>query len=170
VDWSPFRVAAAGAPVARARGLNGPDGLGDRLRTAAFAEKQAAAAFHWAVKNLGDAGEDLRASWARFAAEEEKHYGWIMTRMTALNIDPAAREVSDSLWRSLCAAETAGQFCALMVAAEDRGRQAERAFVSLLAGRDPESAEIFRRIADEEDEHIARQTTGRAGDCGPSNP
>src|SRR5262249_42258604 len=84
VDWSPFRGAARGAPVPRARGLNGPDGLGDRLRTAAFAELQAAAAFRWAVEHVEDADAELRAAWTRFAEEESKHYGWILQRMMAL--------------------------------------------------------------------------------------
>jgi uncharacterized ferritin-like protein (DUF455 family) len=153
VDWSPFKVGQA----QRARGLNGPDGLGDRLRTAAFAELQAAAAFRWAVQNIADAEPDLKEAWARFAVEEEKHYGWIMGRMKALGVEPAARDVSDSLWRSLTAFTTAREFCGAMSKAEDRGRQAERAFVTLLAGKDPESAAIFEKIAAEEDEHIARQ-------------
>lgn len=170
MDWAPFRVAAPGAAIPRARGLNGPDGLGDRLRTAAFAELQAAAAFRWAVENVVDADPELRAAWTRFSAEEEKHYGWILKRMSSLEIDPAAREVSDSLWRSLTSAATSERFCALMAAAEDRGRQAERAFVQLLKDADPESAEIFRRIADEEDEHIARQTTGPKGRPGSTSP
>lgn len=155
-DWAPFRVGAG----RRARGLNGPHGLGDRLRTAAFAELQASEAFAWAVDHVADADESLKGAWRRFALEERKHYGWILGRMRALGVDPAGREVSDGLWRSLTTARTAGDFCGAMARAEDRGRQAERAFQHLLKESDPESAEIFGRIAAEEDEHIARQTTG----------
>jgi uncharacterized ferritin-like protein (DUF455 family) len=156
-DWSPFRLCPLDGAPDRARGLNGPDGLGDRLRTAAFAELQATAAFRWAVENVADAAPDLKAAWARFAEEEAKHYGWLLARMEDLGVEPGARAVSDALWRSLTAAKGAREFCESMARAEDRGREAERAFEKLLAERDPKTAEIFARIAAEEDEHIARQ-------------
>lgn len=98
MSWEPFVVAAAGTRTPQPRGINTAEGLGDRLRTAAF-------------------------------AEEDRHLGWLLGRMRELGVDPAGRPVSDRLWRSL-------------------------------AARDPATAAIFGRIAEEETAHIALQADG----------
>ena len=157
MDWKPFVVCAADEGVPRARGLHAPEGLGDRLRTAAFAERQAAEAFRWAAESLAAAPPELREAWRRFAVEEEKHLGWILGRMAELKIDPAGRAVSDRLWRSLVRCRAPREVSLLMTRAEERGKAAEESFRLSLASRDPATAEIFGRIAAEEEQHIAAQ-------------
>lgn len=155
MDWSPFRVAGPGESAPGARGLNGPHGIADRLRTAAFAERQAFEAFAWAAEKLPGAGEELRAAWRTMAAEEKLHMELLLARMAELGADPAERPVSDRLWRSLSACKTVPEFVALMREAEARGKAAEDAFRALLSEKDPKTAEIFVRIAYDEAEHLA---------------
>lgn len=154
-DWRPFRVGVQGEEIPKPRGLGAPEGLGDRLRTAAFAERQAREAFDWAADALADASDGLREAWRRLAREEDKHLGWLLARMSELGVGPAERPVSTRLWESLSACRGAREFAALMVRAEERGRAAEESFARALAGRDPATAAIFARIAREEEEHIA---------------
>ncbi|MBI3553923.1 MAG: ferritin-like domain-containing protein [Elusimicrobia bacterium] len=157
MDWKPFVVCSADEDAPKARGFNAPDGLGDRLRTAAFAERQAAEAFRWAAESLGEAPEALRAAWRELSGEENKHLGWILGRMAQLGVDPAARPVSDRLWRSLTACRDHREFARLMARAEERGKAAEESFRRSLAERDPATADLFGRIAEEEERHIALQ-------------
>lgn len=157
MDWSPFLVCPDVERPPASRSMATPDGLGDRLRTAAFAERQAREAFAWAAERYTDAPYALRAGWRRLSAEEDKHLGWLMKRMEQLGVDPAGRSVSDGLFKSLTRCATWREFAAYMAKAEDRGRTAERHFQKELAARDPETARIFAAIADEEDEHIDLQ-------------
>lgn len=157
MDWSPFTLCPPDERAPKARGIATPEGLGDRLRTAAFAEFQAREAFRWAAERFVDAPQPLREAWRRMAEEEGKHYGWLRARMKELGVDPGARPVSDALFRSLGSAADAAEFARLMARAEERGRAAERSFEKSLETRDPETAAIFARIAAEEDEHIATQ-------------
>mgnify|MGYP001582628964 CR=1 FL=1 len=162
MDWSPFVTCPPDERPPRTRGITTPEGLGDRLRTAAFAEFQAREAFRRAAERFVEAPEPLRDAWRRLAAEEGKHYGWLLARMKSLGVEPGARPVSDALFRALGKAADAAEFARLMADAEDRGRAAERSFQKALQARDPETAGIFARIAEEEDEHIAIQL-GYAG-------
>jgi rubrerythrin len=160
MDWSPFAVCAPGAKPPAARSMATPEGLGDRLRTAAFAELQAREAFRQAAERFDDAPAPLRQAWRRFSAEEGKHLGWLLRRMDELGVAPDGRPVSDGLYRSLARCAGWREFAAFMARAEDRGRTAERHFEKELAARDPETAAIFKAIADEEDAHIRAQTSG----------
>lgn len=155
MDWSPFVVCAPEEYAPGARGMGGPDGLGDRLRTAAFAERQAFAAFVWAADAFTDASDELRAAWRRIGAEEKVHLDLLLARMAELGVEVGARPVSDRLWRRLTTAKTAAEFAAMMREAEARGRAAEESFRRSLASRDPVTAAIFGRIADDEAEHLA---------------
>ncbi len=155
MDWSPFVVCAPEEHAPGARGLGGPDGLGDRLRTAAFAERQAFAAFLWAADTLTDAPDELRAAWRRIGLEEEVHLNLLLARMAELGVRVDARPVSDRLWRRLTLARTASEFAVWMREAEARGQAAEESFRRSLAERDPVTAAIFGRIADDEAEHLA---------------
>jgi uncharacterized ferritin-like protein (DUF455 family) len=157
MDWSPFRVCAGDEKPPASRSLDTPAGVGDRLRTAAFAERQAREAFAWAAGRYEDAPARLRDGWRRLAAEEDKHLGWLMRRMAELGIDPAERPVSDGLFRALTRCATWDDFRSYMARAEDRGRTAERHFERALAVSDPETARVFAAIAAEEEEHIALQ-------------
>lgn len=154
-DWTPFKITADGRRAEPPRALCSREGVGDRLRTAAMAELQAREAFLWAAARFEDAPEGLRPAWRSLAAEEDRHLGWLLGRMAELGVDPAGREVSDRLWRSLTACRSARDFAELIASAEERGRVAGEGFGSELAAFDPATASIFARIAEEEIAHIA---------------
>ena len=155
MNWAPFDVCEPDAYAPAPRGVNTPEGLGDRMRVAAFAELQAREAFRWAADVLPDAGATLRAAWRRIADDENRHLEMLLGRMSELGVAPAARQVSDRLWRSLRACKTTPEFVAYMKTAEERGRAAEESFRRQFAERDPVTSAIFGKIADDETEHIA---------------
>lgn len=154
-DWSPFRVVAAGGRPDAPRSIHTPEGVGDRLRAAAFAEIQAREAFLWGADHFQDAPEGLRRAWRGLALAEDRHLGWLLKRMEGLGIPVQERGVSDQLWRSLIACHNARDFAFYMASAEERGRRAGVRFHEAMAQKDPVSAEIFGKIAEEELEHIA---------------
>jgi uncharacterized ferritin-like protein (DUF455 family) len=155
VDWAPFRVVSPPARPDGARGLGTEHGIGDRLRVAAFAELQAFRAFDWAAERFGEAPADLRAAWRRMALEEKLHLDLLLARMAELGVEPAERSVSDGLWLRLCSSASVPEFVSRMREAEARGKAAEDSFRAALAERDPVTAAIFGRIADDEAEHLA---------------
>jgi uncharacterized ferritin-like protein (DUF455 family) len=154
-DWTPFDVLPRGRRTAKPRGIGSQDGVGDRLRAAAFAELQAREAFAWAADAFEDAPPRLRATWRTLADAEDRHLGWLVDRMAALGIDPAGRAVSDGLWHSLAGCTDAEVFCRYMADAEERGRRAGERIGRQLAGVDGITAAIFAKIAEEEVAHIA---------------
>lgn len=151
-DWSPFLVQKE-RPLPP-RPIHTLEGVGDRLRAAAFAEIQAREAFEWAAARYDDAPEALRGAWRMLARAEDKHLGWLLDRMKALGIDVRERATSDQLWHSFERCETAESFAWFMANAEERGRRAGERFAQDLKERDPETARIFGQIALEEIEHI----------------
>lgn len=151
-DWRPFQI-QNGVLIAP-RPIETVAGIGDRLRTAAFAEVQAEAAFLWAADHLPDAPDELRGAWRHLAREERKHREWLVARMGALHVAIDERPVSDVLWRSLASRQTAREFCHYMADAEERGRRAGARFHERLATVDAETARIFGQIALEEQSHI----------------
>jgi len=153
--WFPFRLCAEGDRPPAPRGIETPDGVGDRLRTAAFAELQAREAFAWAAVRYQDAPLALRRAWEGLAEAEHRHLLMILARMRALGAEIAQRPVSDALWRSLTGCPDAPSFARWMRTAEDRGRIAEERFAEKLAQSDPETASMFAEIAREEASHIA---------------
>lgn len=155
MDWSPFCVCPDGQRPPSPRGLAAPEGLGDRLRTAAFAERQAAEAFAWAAERFQDAPASRREQWRRIAAEERLHLELLLGRMGELGVRVEQRPVSDGLWRSLTRCASWQEFSAYMKRAEERGRAAELSFQAALARRDPQTAALFARIAADEERHIA---------------
>lgn len=159
MDTGPFRLCAPDERAPRPRGIDTPDGVGDRMRTAAFAELQAIHAFRWAAATFDDAPDGLRDAWLSQVPDEELHYAMIMERMAELGVDPAERPVSLWLWRSLEACTTAREFCLRIVLAEERGRRAGSALSDHLAERDPATAAVFRRIVDDEVGHVALAET-----------
>ena len=158
-DWAPFRLAPAGAYADAPRSINTPEGIADRLRAAAFAEIQAFHAFNWAASRFEDAPEPLRAAWRNLASAEERHMKWLLSRLKDLGYDVAERVVSDHLWLSFQSCQTARDFAVFMTNAEERGRKAGVRFHEQMTKQDPVSAEIFRKIAEEEIEHIALAAT-----------
>lgn len=169
MNWSPFVVCEPNEYAPAPRGLRTPEGLGDRLRIAAFAEMQAREAFRWAAETLLDAAPDLRATWKRFSADEDRHLQLLMGRMAALDVRVDARPVSDRLWQSLRACRTPRDFMAYMKTAEERGRAAEESFQRSLASVDPVTAAIFGTIAADEVEHVAFAARAAWAD-GPAAP
>jgi rubrerythrin len=151
--WAPFRVTAVGTRAPKPRGLGSVAGVGDRLRTAAFAEIQARDAFLWAAERF-DADDRVKTAWRRLARAEDKHLGWLLARMADLDQDPAERPVSDQLWRSLLSRPDAAGFASHMAGAEDWGREAGERLGARLEQVDPVSSALFARIADEEVGHI----------------
>jgi len=155
MDWSPFAVCGPDEYAPPTRGIGSAEGIADRLRTAAFAERQAFEAFTWAAETLADAPAELRAAWRRIGLEEKVHLELLLGRMAELGVKPGDRPVSDRLFRRLIQSKTAPEFSALMRDAEARGQAAEESFRRSLAQRDPATAAIFGRIADDEAEHLA---------------
>lgn len=159
LDTAPFKICPPGARAPRPRAMNTPEGLADRMRTAAFAEKQAIHAFDWACRRFDDAPEELRAAWARLIPEEKKHYRLIIARMDELDFAPDERCVTLNLWESLAACTTAQEFCIAIARAEERGRQAGLRLAEFLATTDPRTAAVFQEIVDDEVAHVALADT-----------
>ena len=155
MNWEPFVLCAEGDRPPEMRPFGTREGLGDRLRTAAFAERQATEAFLWAVARFEGAPAELRAAWREIAAEEKRHGEMILARMEQLGVAVAAMPVSDRLWRSLSSAQTPEQFAFLMGRSEERGRAAELSFQRKLSATDPATAAMFAEIAKDEERHIA---------------
>jgi uncharacterized ferritin-like protein (DUF455 family) len=154
-QWEPFIVASDQGRGDPPRSLDSPEGVGDRLRTAAFAEVQARDAFLWAADFFADAPNPLRQTWRALAQAEQRHLDWLRRRMEELGVGVAERKVSDQLWYSLQSCKSAEEFAIYMASAEERGRKAGERFHLALLTKDPVTAEIFRKIAEEEVEHIA---------------
>ncbi len=154
-NWEPFRVAPTGEWGDLSRSLTTLQGVGDRLRSAAFAEIQAREAFLWAASHYEDAEPALKEAWLSLSGEENKHLQWLLTRMDELQLDVRERSVSDHLWVSLMRCSSARDFALFMANAEERGRKAGVRFYEALLKTDPISAKIFGQIAEEEVAHIA---------------
>jgi uncharacterized ferritin-like protein (DUF455 family) len=155
LNWAPFELAPSGQHADAPRSISTLEGVGDRMRAAAFAEIQARDAFQWAADHFEDAPEQLRNCWRALADSEQKHLDWLLKRMEELGVSVKGRKVSDHLWHSLQACKTAKEFAVYMSNAEDRGRKAGERFYETLRESDPVTAEIFRKIAEEEIAHIA---------------
>lgn len=159
-DWSPFTVTPAAeihTPTfaESPRRLRSAEGVGDRIRAAAFAEIQAEAAFLWAADRFkNEAPTALIESWKILAAEERKHAGWLLDRLKELGQQVPGRLVNDQLWRTLVSQKTAQDFAICIGTAEERGRKAGERFYEGLKELDPKSAEIFKQIAIEELAHV----------------
>ena len=153
-DWGPFLVLPREARPKAPRAITSREGISDRLRAAAFAEIQAYYAFLWAAERFDDAPELLRMNWRGLALAEERHLGWLLTRMTELGMDLRERGVSDWLWTSLLKCASAREFATYIANSEERGRLAGVRFSEAMMEVDPTTAKIFGKIAEEEIEHI----------------
>ena len=153
-DWAPFAVLPRAERAKGPRAIVSREGIGDRLRAAAFAEIQAYYAFLWAAERFEDTPDALRANWRGLALAEERHLGWLLARMAELGIDVRERGVSDWLWASLMKCASAREFAIHIANSEERGRVAGARFCEAMRAVDPVSAKIFGKIAEEEVEHI----------------
>jgi uncharacterized ferritin-like protein (DUF455 family) len=151
LDWFPYKIGTTLKP----RPLHLIEGIVDRIRVAAFAERQAHYAFLEAIRIFGkEVPEDLVRSWERIAKEEAKHESWLLGRLTEINQDVAELPVGLGLYNSFCKCKTAREFTLYISDSEEKGRNAGLKFVEALRERDPKTAEIFLNIANEELDHI----------------
>ena len=159
--WPPFSVIeieTAGTALPKPespRSIHSIEGIGDRMRVAAFAEIQARDAFLWAIGRFPDAPDSLKQDWVRLSGDEQRHLDSLLARMAELGIDPQGRTLTNDLWVSLTTCQTLREFMLFIANAEERGRKAGMRFFESLHERDPVTAEIFRKIAEEEVAHIA---------------
>lgn len=149
--WAPYLI----GHCPKTRSVKTKEGLGDRLRFVAFAERQAAAAFSEAAERFSDAAPELREAWRWVAQEEAKHEGWLLKRLSEIGEDVAAVPVALDLYLSFEKCQSAFEFAEYMSNAEERGRVAGEKFFELLQDSDPVTAKIFAQIALEECEHVA---------------
>ncbi|RLB64508.1 MAG: hypothetical protein DRI90_04415 [Deltaproteobacteria bacterium] len=159
VNWEPFDLCAPGQRPPRPRDIGRLEGLGDRLRTAAFAELQAVHAFTWAVSRFEDLPEGLGEDWRRQIPQEERHCALILERMAELGIEVGAVPVSPRIWESVRDCQTGKQFCLYIASAEERGRQAGIRLCRALQDTDPKTCAIFQSIVDDEEAHVALAAT-----------
>lgn len=155
INWSPFTICLDGQKAPYPRALSTPEGLADRLRFVAFAEKQATHAFASAAIVYPGLPAQVKDLWLTLSREEEKHLSWLLARMNELGVSASERPQSLSLWQSFDHCKTAREFANFMAKAEDRGRHAGEMFYETLLKVDTVTAELFRKIAEEEKEHIA---------------
>jgi len=154
MNFEPFTICEPGTRPLRPRSLTLPEGLGDRMRSAAFAEFQAIAAFRWAAEKFMDVPEELRAAWTALVPEEIKHYELIVNRMQELGFAIDDRCVSTRLWESLHDCSTGKEFCIKIAGAEERGRLAGITLCKYLADKDPQTVAVFQEIVDDEVAHV----------------
>lgn len=149
--WSPYNIGIA----PRVRPLQTVEGLGDRIRLIAFAERQAHYAFLEAAERFKDAPPELTEAWKWVALEESKHESWLLKRLAEIGQDVAAVPVNLNLYHSFSECKTARDFAFYISDAEERGRIGAERFAEVLQTRDPQTAKMFAQIALEEREHIA---------------
>jgi uncharacterized ferritin-like protein (DUF455 family) len=149
--WSPYIIGIS----PRVRPLQTLEGLGDRLRLIAFAERQAHYAFLEAAERFTDAPMELVQSWKWVAQEEAKHESWLLKRLSEIGQDVSAVAMSLKLYHSFAECKSAREFAFYIADAEERGRVGAERFAQVLAKRDPQTAAMFAQIALEEKEHVA---------------
>ena len=155
IDWSPFSICPPGEKAPSLRSLGTKEGLADRLRIVAFAEKQATHAFSMAADIYeGEVSPAVQKIWRTIAGEEEKHLHWLLLRTEELGFDPKERPQSLALWNSFDHCITPQKFAEFMANAEERGRAAGEQFYETLLKVDLTTARLFKQIALEESEHI----------------
>ncbi len=159
MDFSPFNLCEPGSLPPKPRRIVSLEGLGDRMRTAAFAEWQAIHAFGWAAERFDDVPQPLRDAWTAQIADERKHYALICKRMSELGLTLKERPVSPRLWESLEPCTSGKEFCLKIANAEERGRQAALKLVELLASRDPDTAAGYSATAADEVAQVALAKT-----------
>ncbi|MBN2715406.1 MAG: ferritin-like domain-containing protein [Deltaproteobacteria bacterium] len=152
--WEPFVLAAPDQKVPFPKPMSHTEGLGDRLRIAAFAELQAVRAFGWAAEHFRDVSMEVINGWERQIPEEKLHFRLIMERMNNLGIQPHQKPVSAQLSETLYQCQTGKAFAIEIATAEHRGRLAALKMAAYLENRDPVTARVFLRIARDEVAHV----------------
>ncbi len=153
-EWSPFSVADIGQKIPKLAPVHTLDGLQDRLRFVAFAEYQAAKAFGLAPQIFPTAPDTWKNLWIKLAQEEERHTQLLLNRMNELGWAVGSKRVSDALFRSFDRCTTAAEFNIFMTNAEAWGQESGEKFAQELSERDPETAKVFAKIAEDERLHV----------------
>ncbi len=154
-SWAPFDVVAPGRRPDRMRSIVSPEGIADRLRSAAMAEIQARDAFLDAAERFADrAPLGLIRAWRALASAEDKHLGWLLERLEDLGQEVDGRRVSAQLFRTLSGCADPERFSRYMAHAETRGMEAGEKFRVRMADVDPVTARLFGVVAEEEADHI----------------
>lgn len=152
LNWHPFKIGTSIKP----RAINTREGIFDRIRIAAFAERQAHYAFLEAARIFAnEVPAELISAWKIIAMEEAKHETWLLKRLEELGHDIAELPVGLGLYNSFCKCESAKDFTLYISDSEEKGRLAGLKFVEVLKESDPETAKIFADIAHEELYHIS---------------
>ena len=150
-DWTPYQIGI----TPKMRPLQTKEGLGDRLRLIAFAERQAYYGFLQAADRFQDAPSELSTAWRWVAEEEKKHEFWLLNRLKEIGQKIEDVPVSLNLYHSFAKCHTARDFAFYISDAEERGRIGAERFAEVLLTRDPKTAQVFAQIALEERTHIA---------------
>lgn len=152
LNWTPYTIGVPG----KIRPMNTPEGLSDRIRVAAFAERQAYYAFTQAITIFaGEAPRDLILAWHKIAEEESKHEKWLLKRMEELDFNIAEVPVSLGLYNSFVNCKSVKEFTHYISDSEEKGRIAGIKFAEFLKITDPKTSKIFSDIAAEEVFHIS---------------
>lgn len=154
MSWEPFVLAPPDEKAPFPKPMSHREGLGDRLRIAAFAELQAVRAFGWATENFADVSPKVIEGWQLQIPEEKFHFRLIMERMAHLGVHAHQKPVSASLSESLYACQTGREFAVKIATAEHKGRLAALKMAAYLENRDPVTAQVFLRIAHDELAHV----------------
>jgi uncharacterized ferritin-like protein (DUF455 family) len=154
MSWEPFVLSSPEQKLPFPQPMSHRDGLGDRLRIAAFAELQAVRAFGWASEHFKDVPISLIEGWERQIPEEKLHFRLIMERMSNLGVRPEKKPVSAKLSETLFTCETGEKFAIEIATAEHKGRLAALKMADYLQDRDPVTTRVFLRIARDEMSHV----------------
>ncbi|MBN2526782.1 MAG: ferritin-like domain-containing protein [Deltaproteobacteria bacterium] len=154
MSWEPFVLAPPDHKAPFPQPMSHRDGLGDRLRIAAFAELQAVRAFGWASEHFTDVPATIIEGWQRQIPEEKLHFRLIVERMIRLGILPQKKTVSANLSETLYSCQSGKDFAIQIATAEHKGRLAALKMADYLQHRDPVTAQVFLRIARDEVAHV----------------
>ena len=103
--------------------------------------------------------QKLRDAWRAQVPDEVKHCKLICSCMKELGIAIRGRPVSARLSESLKECTSGKEFCIRIAGAEERGRRAAIRLIDALSEGDPQTAAIFREIAEDEVAHVALAKT-----------
>jgi rubrerythrin len=159
IDWSPFVIQQQPAKKKLGSPLHS-QGIVDRIRAVAFAEKQALEGYRWAIREFckDSQNETLRQAWTKIALDEERHLGLLTARLQDLARDGSqglGGYFVPKLFESFLKCSTPHEFAFFMATAELRGQRAGEAFYLKLKEFDRITADLFALIASEEQQHIA---------------
>lgn len=163
----PRRVTSPGRPAElvvsptskqapRPAGLREPHARARLLATLHHHELQAAELFAWAALSFPETPLRFREGLLALAREELDHARAYRGRLRAAGADLADFPVRDWFWERVPSCESAASFVAVMGLGLEGGNleHASRYAQAFAAGGDPETAEVCRRVAQEERAHV----------------